>query len=61
MWEELGVSFGTAIIVLTALYFVIKWAVKNGTIEALEKIKGKKINDHLEEIIEILKKETDEK
>ena len=30
MWEELGISGGTAIIVLAALYFVIKWAVKNG-------------------------------
>ena len=30
MWEELGISGGTAIIVLIALYFIIKWAVKNG-------------------------------
>ena len=30
MWEELGISGGTAIIILIALYFVIKWAVKNG-------------------------------
>ena len=35
MWEELGISGGTAIIVLIALYFVIKWAVKNGIREAL--------------------------
>ncbi len=34
MWEELGISGGTALIVLTALYFVIKWAVKNGIKEA---------------------------
>ena len=29
MWEELGISGGTAIIILIALYFVIKWAVRN--------------------------------
>ena len=27
MWNELGLSGGTAIMILTALYFVIKWAV----------------------------------
>ena len=32
MFEELGISFGTALIVLLALYFIIKWAVKNGII-----------------------------
>ena len=30
MFEELGISFGTALIVLLALYFIVKWAVKNG-------------------------------
>ncbi len=30
MWEELGISAGTGMIVLIAVYFVIKWAVKNG-------------------------------
>lgn len=35
MWEELGISGGTALLVLIALYFVIKWAVKNGIREAL--------------------------
>ena len=34
MWNELGISGGTAIIILIALYFVIKWAVKNGIKEA---------------------------
>ena len=29
MWNELGISGGTAIVILIALYFVIKWAVKN--------------------------------
>ena len=34
MFEELGISFGTALVVLIALYFVVKWAVKNGIKEA---------------------------
>lgn len=42
MWEELGVSGGTAIIVLIVLYFIIKWAVKNGIKEAYKSISGKK-------------------
>jgi len=41
MWEELGISSGTAIIVLIALYYIIKWAVKNGIKEAHEDIKEK--------------------
>lgn len=43
MWEELGVSSGTAIIVLIALYFVIKWAVKNGIKEAYKAITEKRL------------------
>ncbi|MEG1256846.1 DUF6019 family protein [Clostridium sp.] len=35
MWEELGISSGTGIIVFVALYFVIKWAVKNGINESM--------------------------
>lgn len=42
MWEELGVSGGTAIIVLIVLYFIIKWAVKNGIKEAYKSVTGKK-------------------
>ena len=38
MWNELGLSGGTAIIILIALYFVIKWAVKNGIKEAYSAI-----------------------
>jgi hypothetical protein len=34
MREELGISGWTAIIVLIAFYFVIKWAVKNGIDES---------------------------
>lgn len=41
MWEELGISGGTAAIVLIALYFVIKWAVKNGVKEAHEELEKK--------------------
>lgn len=35
LWQELGISAATALVVLIALYFVIKWAVKNGRMEAL--------------------------
>ncbi len=42
MFEELGISAGTAIIVLIALYFIIKWAVKNGVKEAWHDINGEK-------------------
>lgn len=41
MFEELGISFGTALIILLALYFIVKWAVKNGIKEAYRDIKGK--------------------
>lgn len=55
VWEELGISGGTAIIVLIALYFVIKWAVKNGIREALgikdgiEKVDFNKVKDQLKD------------
>ena len=48
MFKELGISGGTAIIILFALYFVIKWAVKNG------------IQDYYEEK-ELIKKSKEEK
>lgn len=48
MWEELGVSAGTAILVLIALYFVIKWAVKNGIKEAYKAITNKKLPEDFE-------------
>ncbi len=41
MLKELGISTSTAIIILTALYFIIKWAVKNGIKEAYYDITGK--------------------
>lgn len=48
MFEELGISFGTALIVLLALYFIIKWAVKNGIKEAYRDITGKVITEDIE-------------
>ena len=45
MWEELGISAGTTIIIIIALYYVIKWAVKNGIKEAYGAITGKKIDE----------------
>ena len=52
MFQELGISAGTAIIILVALYFIIKYAVKNGITEAYEEITGKEIKDDLDEILE---------
>ncbi len=37
IWQELGISGGTAIIVLIALYFIVKSAVKNGVYAAMMK------------------------
>ena len=45
MWNELGISGGTAIVILIALYFVIKQAVKNGIQEAYSAITGKKTDE----------------
>ncbi len=42
LWNELDVSGGTALIVLAALYFVIKWAVRNGIREAHGRMNGEK-------------------
>ena len=36
MLQELGISAGTAIIILIASYFIVKWAVKNGIKEAYQ-------------------------
>lgn len=38
MLEELGISFGTAVIILVAMYFVIKWAVRNAIEESSSEI-----------------------
>ena len=48
MWEELGISGGTAIIILIALYFIIKRAVKNGIKQAYRDITGKETADDIE-------------
>ena len=53
MWNELGLSGGTAIIILIALYFVIKWAVKNGIKEAYSAITGKKTEEDVRNEIEL--------
>lgn len=45
MFRELGISAGTAIIILIVLYFIIKWAVKNGIKEAYQEIKKKSPED----------------
>lgn len=47
MWEELGISGGTAIIVLMVLYFIIKWAVKNGIKQAYRDITEKETVDNI--------------
>lgn len=48
MWDELGISGGTAVIILIALYFIIKWAVKSGVKEAYKDITGKKTAEDTE-------------
>lgn len=58
MWEELGISGGTAIIVLIAFYFIIKWAVRNGIKEAYRDIIGEKTEDEIE--LEQITKESEE-
>ena len=45
LWRELGISAGTAIVVLVALYFVIKWAVKNGILAAHKEIEERKAQE----------------
>ena len=49
MFEELGIGFGTALIILLALYFVVKWAVKNGIKEAYRDITWKVTAEDVEE------------
>ena len=49
MFEELGISFGPALIVLPALYFIVKWAVRNGIKEAYRDITGKVTTEDIEE------------
>ena len=53
MCDELGISAGTAALILIALYFVIKWAVKNGIKEAYSAITGKKNDDDIQNEIDL--------
>ena len=49
MWHELGISAGTCLIILIALYFVINRAVRNGIEESqaeLRKAVRKGIEDY---------------
>ena len=39
LWAQLGMNGITALLVLTALYFIVKWAVKNGVKEAAQEMK----------------------
>ena len=39
LWAQLGVNGITALLVLAALYFTVKWAVKNGVKEAFREMK----------------------
>lgn len=54
MFEELGIRGGTFIILTIALYYVIKWAVKNGIREAIgikdkmEKVEVEKVKEYLD-------------
>lgn len=47
IWQELGVSGGTALLILVVGYFVVKWAVKNGIKEAYWDITGKETAEDL--------------
>ena len=39
LWAQLGVTGITALLVLTAVYFTVKWAVKNGVKEVFREMK----------------------
>lgn len=48
MLHELGISNGTLALLLVILYFVIKWAVRNGIAEAYTRITGEKTAEEKE-------------
>ena len=56
MFEELGISGGTVIIILISIYFVVKWAVKNGIREAFT-IKDNERKEDMKKFIEYLNNE----
>lgn len=39
LWAQLGVNGIPVLLVLTAVYFTVKWAVKNGVKEAFREMK----------------------
>ena len=39
LWAQLGMNGITVLLVLTAVYFTVKWAVKNGVKEAFREMK----------------------
>ena len=41
LWAQLWIDGITALIVLTALYFTVKWAVKSGMKEAIREMRAK--------------------
>ncbi len=53
MWNELGISGGTAIIILIALNYVNNWAVRTGIIAAYRAITGEKINEDIQNETEL--------
>ena len=61
MWNELGISGGTAIVILIALYYVIKWAVRNGIKEAYRAITGEKTDEDIQNEKELEKLGSDSK
>lgn len=46
MWDKFGI--GTIIIILAALYFIVRQAVKDGIKEAYKDITGKKTDEDIE-------------
>lgn len=57
LFRNLAISIGIYLFAFLLLYFVIKWAVKNGIKEAFRDMKGTKSE---EEYIENLQKEFNE-
>lgn len=39
LWAQLGANGIVALLLLTALYFTVKWAIKNGVKEAFQEMK----------------------
>lgn len=50
MGEELGISGSTATIILIAIYYIVKNAVKNGIKQAYRDITGKQTTDDIKTV-----------